>query len=158
MLPRRSTIKPLSDVSLHKTGSRPASHDGEAEDGGLAAMVPSLTVSPLDVDRGRLPSALAAAAVENHLHARMTGLRDRGVGDRSALWGMCSKSATSNGGRPLCDIASVHRTRDLDAPPHRDPQGEGAPPSYFPENGSPRGGAARFAASDFSGVFLTPTP
>ena len=135
MLPRRSTIKPLSDVSLHKTGSRPASHDGEAEDGGLAA-----------------------AAVENHLHARMTGLRDRGVGDRSALWGMCSKSATSNGGRPLCDIASVQRTRDLDAPPHRDPQGEGAPPSYFPENGSPRGAAARFAASDFSGVFLTPTP
>src|SRR5206468_5571047 len=82
----------------------------------------------------------------------------RGVGDRSALWGMCSKSATSNGGRPLCDIASVQRTRDLDAPPHRDPQGEGAPPSYFPENGSPRGAAARFAASDFSGVFLRPTP
>ncbi len=53
MLPRRSTIKPLSDVSLHKTGSRPASHDGEAEDGGLAAMAPSLTVSPPDVDRGR---------------------------------------------------------------------------------------------------------
>ena len=64
MLPRRSTIKPLSDVSLHKTGSRPASHDGEAEDGGLAAMAPSLTVSPLAVDRERLPSALAAAAVE----------------------------------------------------------------------------------------------
>ena len=52
MLPCRSTIKPLSDVSLHKTGSRPASHDGEAEDGGLAAMVPSLTVPPLDIDGG----------------------------------------------------------------------------------------------------------
>lgn len=31
-------------------------------------------------------------------------------------------------------------------------------PSCFPENGSPRGGAAPFAGHHFSGIFHAPTP